>query len=449
MRASIMDKYTLDKANTLNVIMDNTCSLCNQNEDLKKSHIIPNFIGKWFKENSSTGFMVKAENASNRVQGLPTSNLLCDECEGKFSTFEKYFSEKIFYPFHEQKIRSFEYDSNLELFLISVSWRVLKMQSEDYKLKEPQFSSHLDKAELDWREFLLGKRQSISPYENHLCFLDYVENAVSMARELNWYNLHSIDCSIVGNSERVWVYVKFPWMFFVSSINPTKLDGWEGTEIKEKGTITTGITIKDGIFGEFLVDRAKLALHSSEPIPEQLMEKRLKRALEKNPDRYFGSEAFRTQIADRDLKLKEKMKHLPKSVASLFDDIIAKSVEDPNLSKADNQVKMWETRMIAEAIASLSNEEANDLNTKILGSIQMSKILQKDYQITIEANPIWITFMIEVNSSKEQIQTKIIQEIERLRKKNNDEKLIAVFAMAIRNGNFESGFLIPPSRFKN
>ena len=104
--------------------------------------------------------------------------------------------------------------------------------------------------------------------------------------------------------------------------------------------------------------------------------------------------------------------------------------------------------MIAEAIASLSDEEANDLNTKILGSIQMSKILQKDYQITIEANPIWITFMIEVNSSKEQIQTKIIQEIERLRKKSNDEKLIAVFAMAIRNGNFESGFLIPPSRLK-
>lgn len=421
------------------------CSLCNQNKDLKKSHIIPNFVGKWFKENSATGFMVKAENASERVQGLPTSNLLCDECEEKFSTFEKYFSEKIFYPFHEQKIRSFDYDCNLELFLISVSWRVLKMQCEDYKLKEPQFSSHLDKAELHWREFLLGKKQSISPYENHLCFLDYVKNSESMPREINWYNLHSIDCSIVGNSERAWVYVKFPWMFFVSSIYPTKLDGWEGTEIKEKGTIASPVTIKDEAFGEFLLDRAKLALNSSEPIPEQLMEKRIKRALEKDPDKYFGSEAFRTQIADRDLKLRKKMEHLPKSVSSLFDDIIAKAVEDPNLSKADNQIKMWETRMIAEAIASLSDEEANDLNTKILGSIQMSKILKKDYQITLEAKTIWVTFMIEVNSSKEQIQSKIIQEIERLRTKSNDEKLIAVFSMAIKDGNFESGFFISRS----
>lgn len=426
-----------------------TCSLCNQNKDLKKSHIIPNFVGNWFKENSATGFMVKAENASERVQGLPTSNLLCDECEEKFSTFEKYFSEKIFYPFHEQKIRSFDYDCNLELFLISVSWRVLKVQSEDYKSKEPQLSTYLDKAEIHWREFLLGKIQSISPYENHLCFLDYVKNSESLTRELNWYNLHSIDCSIVGNSESVYVYVKFPWMFFVSSIHPTKLDGWEGTEIKEKGTITSGVTIKDGTFGEFLLHRAKLALNSTDPIPEQLMQKRIKRALEKDPDKYFGSEAFRTQIADRDLELKKKMEHLPKSVSSLFDDIISQSLEDPNLSKADNQVKMWETRMIAKAISSLSDEEANDLNTKILGSLQMSKILKKNYQMTLEAKPIWITFMIEVNSSKEQVQSKINQEIERLRRKSNDEKLIAVFGMDIKDGNFESGFLIPPSHFKN
>ena len=237
-------------------------------------------------------------------------------------------------------------------------------------------------------------------------------------------------------------------MLFVSSIYPTKLDGWERTEIKEKGTIATGITIKDGTFGEFLIHRAKLALNSSKPIPKQLMQKRMKRALEKDPDKYFGSEAFRTQIVDRDLELKKKMEHMPKSVVSLFDDIITKAVEDPNLSKADNQVKMWQTRMIAKSIASLSDEEANDLNTKILGSLHMNKILKKDYQITLEAKTIWITFMIEENSSKELIQSKIIQEIEKLRTKSNNEKSIAVFLMDIKDGNFESGFAIPPHHFK-
>ena len=422
--------------------MTSVCSLCQQSRDLKKSHIIPNFVSNWLKKNSATGFMVNARNASERVQGTLTFNLLCNECEEKFSVFEKYFSEKIFDPFHKQKMRSFDYNSNLELFLISVSWRVLKIRSEDYKLKEPQFSAHLDKAERAWREFLMNKRQLISPYENHLVFLDYLENSESITEEMNLYNPLSIDCSMVGNSKRVYVYVKFPGMLFVSSIYPTKLDGWKGTEIKEKGKITARVTIKDESFNKFLRDRAEFALNSGEPIPEPLMKKRMERAIQKDSNKFFNSKAYQIQIVNWNLKLREKIKHLPESITLLFDTVVD-SLESLDLSKADNQIKMKKMRAIAKAISSLSNEEANDLNMKIWGSIRMSKTLQKDFQMTLEAKPLWITFMIEVNSSKEKIRKKIFQELERLRVKSNEKKLIAVFGMTVPDENFESGFFIP------
>ena len=34
-----------------------TCALCGQQKDLRKSHIVPRFVGKWLKSTSATGFL--------------------------------------------------------------------------------------------------------------------------------------------------------------------------------------------------------------------------------------------------------------------------------------------------------------------------------------------------------------------------------------------------------
>jgi hypothetical protein len=47
-----------------------TCALCGENKKLRMSHIIPNFVFKWMKETSATGFLRSAENPKKRLQDL-------------------------------------------------------------------------------------------------------------------------------------------------------------------------------------------------------------------------------------------------------------------------------------------------------------------------------------------------------------------------------------------
>lgn len=84
------------------------CKLCLQNKPLADSHIIPKFAGKWLKETSATGYLRTAENPNVRKQDLPTEKLLCYDCEGLLSLWEKAFANEVFLPFLENKKTRFK-----------------------------------------------------------------------------------------------------------------------------------------------------------------------------------------------------------------------------------------------------------------------------------------------------------------------------------------------------
>ncbi len=427
----------------------NICSLCLEEQVLRKSHIIPKFVGKWLKE-TGTGYLVSAEDGSKRVQDIIKVELLCDECEEKLSKFEKYFAENIFFPFHNDT-KMFEYDKNLELFLISLSWRVLKFLSEDFKSENSSFQSFFDKAMNDWRKFLLGENQNIEPYENHILFLDYLDDKKSteIPPKINWYNLHGIDFTIFTTDKRMLVYVKLPWMIFVTSVEPTVMVGWKGTAIKNSGKITaTDQSMEDGEFGRFIIDRANLALtYSSGPSPE-VSQKRLLNVVERNPKKFLKSNTLRTMIAERDIQRKQKMKDMPKAVIAIVEEIMRPSIDDPNLDKANNQFIRWSSRQIADLISDLSKKEAKKLNMIVEVTIQQAGILEKDIQHTFEGNSLWITFMVHPNTTKEYQRSKITSEIERLQKQIDKKIPIAVFSvnMGDDNSSYESGFFIPATK---
>ena len=423
---------------------NNVCALCLQESDLRESHIIPKFVGKWIKE-TGTGYLVSAEDGSKRVQDITKLYLLCNDCEEKFSKLEKYFADKIFFPFHKDKIRTFDYNENLQSFIISLSWRALKIIAEDFKSENSHLSSFIDKAELDWRKFLNGDKESISPYENHFIFLDYVDDKKSdkTPPRFNWYTLHATDFTIVTDDKRIFVYIKLPWMIFVTSIQPTTLEGWNRTVIKENGKITSGNQIiSDGGFGQFLLDRASIALNSSSGPSDEVAERRLIGVIKKDPQKFLESNTLRTMIEEKDLKRKKKMENMPESVIALVEEVIRPVIDQPRLNRAENQFNRWRTRQIADKIADLSKEEADRLNTTIIVTIKKASILQKDAQFTFTTNSLWITFMVTPNATKEYQQGKIVKEIEKLRQQTNDKIPLAVFSFN-PEGDFESGFLIP------
>lgn len=78
--------------------MSEICALCNQESELRESHIIPKFVFDYIKETSATGYLRNVTSINRRLQDGPKRKLLCHDCEQKFSIAEKYFAETVFSP---------------------------------------------------------------------------------------------------------------------------------------------------------------------------------------------------------------------------------------------------------------------------------------------------------------------------------------------------------------
>ena len=190
--------------------MSEICALCLKKKPLRDSHIIPKFVGKWLKE-EGTGFLVSAADGSKRVQDLGTEKLLCEDCEQKFSKLENFFASNIFYPFHKDKVRKFDYDENLKPLIISMAWRGLQIIKEGYLKKESgsPLNSFVIQADKDWREFLNGESTSIDQYEAHMIFLDYLKSdlTIEVDPKFHWYLLPSTDFTICTGDKRVFFFM--------------------------------------------------------------------------------------------------------------------------------------------------------------------------------------------------------------------------------------------------
>ena len=276
-----------------------TCSLCLQERELEGSHVIPRFIGKWIKQTSVTGFLTSAEKPLERLQDLPSLPLLCSECEEKFSGLETYFANTIFHPFVDKGVRTFLYDIRLQAFILSLSWRVLKATYADVVKEVPYHLKLLDSAEADWRNFLLKKDVKAEPYENHLLFMDRKARG-KVPDKFEWYAFRTAETTMGGNGDRLFAYTKLPWMFLVTSVYPTHLDGWQGTLVQVNGKISPPQTVEDSWFGTFLETRVDIVSQSiSEPSSEKVSE-RVMKAVRRNPKRFLGSESFKTMTAEKE-----------------------------------------------------------------------------------------------------------------------------------------------------
>ena len=106
--------------------MNGKCALCNRDTELSLSHIIPKFVFSWFKE-SAPSAMRGIDEPNKRLQDGEKQYLLCSDCEGLFSSWEKTFCEDIFLPLHNNQSQnsSIGYGHWALKFAVSVSWRVL------------------------------------------------------------------------------------------------------------------------------------------------------------------------------------------------------------------------------------------------------------------------------------------------------------------------------------
>lgn len=155
------------------------CALCRCQAELKMSHIVPSFVAKWFKDTSTGG--IRSTDQPNRPrQDIEKYDMLCHDCEERFSAKERWFANHIFFPYQNDGIRAFEYDENLTYFITSVNWRSLYCDLNEFSCS-PDFDKDilmtLFRAEGIMRDYLLGKRVDIGSIQNHMFFLDRVQSA--------------------------------------------------------------------------------------------------------------------------------------------------------------------------------------------------------------------------------------------------------------------------------
>ena len=274
------------------------CKLCLENKELRESHIIPDFTGKWIKNTSVTGKLRSSDSVNKRIQDLIKVKLLCDDCESIFQKYEKYFSENIFKPFLNSYTPKFKYDENLIKFIVSLSWRMLVVSMPKVKWKSDEHKAAAEKSEKVWRDFLY-KNKDIGNYEQHLFLLRFVRGAPKISGttvDINWYFFRSVDGTIVQNIQEAFTYVKIPGFVIISPLYEIQFNHLKNTKINFNGIIDFDKQHIDNSIFIYLVQCSDEALSPLKNLSPKQWEK-IESSYKKNEENIFNSYFYHMEAA--------------------------------------------------------------------------------------------------------------------------------------------------------
>lgn len=231
-----------------------TCRFCDENKELRESHIIPKFVFRWLRKTGGEYFR-NAENPNKRPQDGYKPRLLCNECEGIFGRWERKFANEIFYPYSDKHIEKFYYDSNLLKFATSVLYRVLTTCLPD-NLNNNHFQK-FKQSEKEWKLFLKDNTQLKSYGKIHIFLTDnsFVKQQQPVENFLNYY-ARGIDGALITNSKTALVYAKLARVIIIGEITGFNNQGLKGTLINcNKGIINSSEMKLDNQLKCYLIDR--------------------------------------------------------------------------------------------------------------------------------------------------------------------------------------------------
>lgn len=276
--------------------------MCNVESDLQVSHFIPKFVGRWVKKTSITGYIREHNDVSKRAQDIAKEHWLCSKCEGMFSTWEKAFADQIFYPFVEGGNSIASYDSWMSKFCASLSWRTLtyirsKNNRDD---KDDQYNLAVDLAEKHLSEFLLGVRDNLNQYEQHLYPLEKIESTTAggMPTNINRYILRTMAMDIVGNARNIFIYTKLPSFLLLGIVRCDELSRMRSSRI---ALARSKISPRDyywptGLY-EYIAGKARESADAHDRMPER-DHKKIEEFVKNNPDKVLSSKLFEAWQSD-------------------------------------------------------------------------------------------------------------------------------------------------------
>ncbi|RTR38968.1 hypothetical protein EKG38_12345 [Shewanella canadensis] len=282
--------------------MHGVCKLCKKEAKLELSHFIPKFIGKWLKKTAITGYFREGNQVSKRKQDIAKDYWLCGSCEDIFSTWERSFSLKIFYPYIEDSSLVTSYDNWLSKFTASLSWRTLtyiRSKNSD-ETHSQEYLDMLATAEKGLADFLLGKVSNLYEFEQHIYPLDVIESTSfdNLPTNINRYFLRTIAMDIVSNSQGTYIYTKLPSFIVIGIVKCNQSREMRSSRVAiGGGTISPREYVFPDGFDGYMMDAANKISELYEQIPEEQLAK-IEQYVVDNPDKVLDSKLFEAIVHD-------------------------------------------------------------------------------------------------------------------------------------------------------
>lgn len=291
------------------------CKLCGIKSKLLKSHVYPNFVVRWVKDTSPTGYLRNPTNINKRNQDGPKQNWFCNECEQLLSKDEKQFAEKVFTPYvkaldnHEYS-DLFKEELNGEFilrFAIGLQLRTILANTKIDQLSEKNIEL-INKFKDHWINFLLEKQSKTGDCETHIFFFTSFEGAsgkigdFEFAPNINTYLTRAMDNTIIDSASGniLGVYCKIGPIAFITSIQPRQLKGLVNTKISlKKNKLNCAQKYMNPTIVHFLwKDRPNQILANTQELSEKQKEK-IDESYLKDPEKSLNSFGHRMNTLDK------------------------------------------------------------------------------------------------------------------------------------------------------
>jgi hypothetical protein len=196
---------------------------------------VTEFVWRWLKETGGGGYLRFVFNPNKREQDGFQERILCGDCEGLFSSWEKEFSERVFVPMHRDGVSVVQYGPWLGKLCVSVCWRTLFVFHQMGSLHH--FSDDLrtsaESALTAWRDYLLDQAKTPAPFDIHLLPLEPIQSTsvTDMPPNMNRYLLRAVDLEVVCSARSAFVYCKLCQTALFGFIKMPEASAWIGTGI--------------------------------------------------------------------------------------------------------------------------------------------------------------------------------------------------------------------------
>lgn len=282
--------------------MKGICRLCDNEKELRESHVIPSFVYKWIKNSSGGGSLRFGIEPNKRVQDGYKFYWMCNDCEGLLNAWETEFANKFFHPIISGDVSKVSYGPWLLKFCASVSWRVLNLFMEEHNLSHcpENLQKCANNAFNVWKEFLLDKQPHPNKHEQHLILLDAIESYTGgdMPTNINRYILRTVDIDTVCGGNSAFVYSKLERFVILGFIEMPKPRQWEGSKIHVKqGIVGPKIRTLQPQFVEYFMSKANRMAGVQAKISDR-QNKKINETFKKNVDKIATSETYRAMEHD-------------------------------------------------------------------------------------------------------------------------------------------------------